>query len=862
MSGISKKLMGTTAAGGGELLAIEDVFSTYLYTGNGSTQVIKNGINLGQSFGSGSVEFEQNSSYLKLPSEITLTGNFTVEAMVWSNSSFTSQNQVLGSDVGGGSNLNTQVYIQNSTNYLGLYDNSSAYFSTSAVPQDQWVHIAITRSGSTVTFYINGTASGTASTSATIAIWAVGALLAGSTVYEDYYGYLSNVRVVDGTAVYTGSFTPPTSDLTAVSGTELLTCQGDDPFVDNSPNAFTITQNGNPQAATFGPFDAAEPGEGGMVWIKSRTEGTYGGHALYDTERGATNPNNVLSTSGDAGVSATAAQYTSSPADRDLTSFNSDGFSLGPDSYFTKNTSGNNYASWTFRKAPRFFDCVEYTGNGALVTLQHSLGVAPGCVMVKRTDAAGDWIVYHRSTGATPKALYTQLNTTDARSGNTNVWNNADPTATEFYIGPAVSLTNISGANYVAYLFAHDPLGPSGDGSDGLIACGSYTGTGAAGNFVNLGWEPQWLLIKNASNPDNWWVLDNMRGLVTSGNDSLLQPNLSDAEVGSVNFADVAATGFYPQYGNSSGQTYIYIAIRRGPMRAPTSGTEVFDVEKTSGVSQPVLTTGFPTDLHAFKTTDVSQGAYWAARLTEKALVSSETSAETGDFTAWDSNTTVKTSVGSTGYVHYNFRRAPGFFDVVAYSGNSVAGRTVPHNLGVAPEMMIVKRRDGAFSWAVYHTGDGIGGNNGVSFLNLDIAAFSGVNYWNSTAPTEDAFTVGSDVVVNGSGTYVAYLFATLPGVSKVGSYTGTGAIQAVDCGFTSGARFVLIKRTDGTSPWWLWDTARGITTAADPFLDLNSDASETTGLDWLDPASSGFELPAGGNNNISGRTYIFLAIA
>ena len=95
-----------------------------------------------------------------------------------------------------------------------------------------------------------------------------------------------------------------------------------------------------------------------------------------------------------------------------------------------------------------------------------------------------------------------------------------------------------------------------------------------------------------------------------------------------------------------------------------------------------------------------------------------------------------------------------------------------------------------------------------------------------------------------------------------MGSYTGTGATQTIDCGFTSGARFVLIKRTDSTSPWWVWDTARGIVSGNEPWLELNSTSQETTGYDWLDPDSSGFQLPASGNNNLSGASYIFYAIA
>jgi hypothetical protein len=116
---------------------------------------------------------------------------------------------------------------------------------------------------------------------------------------------------------------------------------------------------------------------------------------------------------------------------------------------------------------------------------------------------------------------------------------------------------------------------------------------------------------------------------------------------------------------------------------------------------------------------------------------------------------------------------------------------------------------------------------------------------------------------VSGS-TYIAYLFATLDGVSKVGSYTGTGADLNVDCGFSAGARFILIKRADSTGDWYYWDSVRGIAVGNDPYLLLNSTAVEVTGTDYIDPLSSGFTVTSSAPAalNASGGTYIFLAIA
>jgi hypothetical protein len=113
-------------------------------------------------------------------------------------------------------------------------------------------------------------------------------------------------------------------------------------------------------------------------------------------------------------------------------------------------------------------------------------------------------------------------------------------------------------------------------------------------------------------------------------------------------------------------------------------------------------------------------------------------------------------------------------------------------------------------------------------------------------------------------GTYVAYLFASAPGVSKVGSYTGNGSSQTINCGFTAGARFFLVKRTSATGDWWVWDSARGITAPADPALALNNAAVEVTSTDSVDPTGVGIIVnqDATTNINVNGATYIFLAIA
>ena len=107
------------------------------------------------------------------------------------------------------------------------------------------------------------------------------------------------------------------------------------------------------------------------------------------------------------------------------------------------------------------------------------------------------------------------------------------------------------------------------------------------------------------------------------------------------------------------------------------------------------------------------------------------------------------------------------------------------------------------------------------------------------------------------------FLFASVPGVSKVGSYTGNSSTQTIDCGFTNGARFVMIKSsTLNNTEWMVFDSHRGILAGNDPLLEISTTDGNTITTDWIDPANSGFIVNALGDINSNGETYIFYAIA
>jgi len=599
-------------------------------------------------------------------------------------------------------------------------------------------------------------------------------------------------------------------------------------------------------------------GEGGLVWIKSRSSSSD--HFLFDTERG---PQKRLITN------ATLGEYDLSSSGG-LSAFNADGFNIG--SYAGINSNAVDFASWTFRKAPKFFDVVTWTGNGqSTQTIPHNLGSAPGFITIKATGLTQSWWSYHRSLGT---GKYLKLETTGAAVSNSIVTATSD---SNFTVG---STTTSTGQTYVAYLFAHNDgdgeFGP--DGSQDIIKCGSYTGNGSSnGPDIDLGFEPQWLIIKRTSGTDDWYLFDTMRGF-TADSDYPLSADSSNGESSAVTMVDPVSTGFKltssNQAVNASGNNYIYMAIRRGPLAVPTDATEVFATDtsasSTAQAANPPVQyySGFPVDMMLQKATQAVSANYSHARLTNGRLRTDSTAVETVVADYFDTNQgyrPISLSANSS-YIAHLWKRAPGYFDLVAFSGDGTSGRTVSHNLGVAPEMMWVKSRSAggstSYRWGVYHKD---AGNYKVFYLSEDSTATPGAASWQTTTPTDSVFTLGSGWGVNKlNETYIAYLFATAPNVSKISSYTGNGSSQTINCGFTSGARFILIKRTDATGDWYIWDTTRGIIAGNDPHLSLNTTAAQVTTDDSIDPASSGFIVNqvSATNINVSSAEYIFYAIA
>tara|TARA_Y100001973_G_scaffold97969_1_gene154849 strand:+ start:1357 stop:3264 length:1908 start_codon:yes stop_codon:yes gene_type:complete len=628
---------------------------------------------------------------------------------------------------------------------------------------------------------------------------------------------------------------------------------GGSTYVDDVFSTYLFNGNSGNQTITNGINFA---GEGGMVWCKTRGSSTH--YEIADTERGTTNPRVLRSNETDAEVSGDVGS-----------GFTSSGFSLGFVSGDV-NYSGRANVSWSFRKAPGFFDMVTWSGNDtAGRQIPHNLGSVPGCIMVKKTSGSESWEVYHRGIDATtPQNYRLRLNSNTTRLDGAT-WSNTAPTATHFTLG-SVNNVNGSGDTYIAYIFAHDEQ-IFGDNEDqSIIKCGSYIGNGSESNgtTVNLGWEPQWLLIKRATGQDHWGIIDTMRGWTADGTANVLFPNRINSEDVGANSALPTSTGFQLHTTNSewNGNTerYIYMAIRRpdGYVGKPAeAGTDVYtQVYGTSNSDVPAFVSGFITDF-AFNRSPTATENWWTqSRITgNKYLIANSTASEaTSSPNKWDyMNGWYSATNDQSPYVSWMWKRHAGF-DVVNYKGSS-NNLQISHNLGKTPEMIWIKNRTNSGDWYVYHKEI-----NYTYYLRLNSAEQKqgSAKFLSNPTSTQVGLSGSEPMTNNFNNEYIMILLASVDGISKVGSYTGTGASgNSITLGFQP--RFLLVKNADRNGVnWIIYDTLRGWTGTDDIFIGLNQTFPQGT-TTIGPPTSTGFTVNATNTSlNASGENYIYYAHA
>ncbi|MDO1582438.1 DUF7483 domain-containing protein [Rhizobium oryzicola] len=276
---------------------------------------------------------------------------------------------------------------------------------------------------------------------------------------------------------------------------------------------------------------------GGLVWHKGQDNSVA--NSFYDSGRGLA-----------SGRLASDTQNAQAGSVGAVTAFNSNGFNLS--NALSSNISSYKYVAWSFIKSARFFDVLTWTGTSSLNrSIAHGLGVAPGLIIVKRTDTAEDWWVGHNSLtgGISNSAQFLKLN--DTVAGTSGLGLSAD--ATSITLDQSSLFYNAGGKQYVAYVFAHDTS------SDGVVQCGGYTISGGADAVVNLGWEPQFVLWKPSSIAStNWRIFDIPRtwGITLIPNSTASELPYDILTKTSTGFTAVGAS--HPTNGN-----YVYMAIRK-----------------------------------------------------------------------------------------------------------------------------------------------------------------------------------------------------------------------------------------------------------------------------------------------------------
>ena len=756
--------------------------------------------------------FDGGANYLSLSSAAALsgTGNFTLECWI-KPIAYSGQDNCIYETRGGSG----WVLFINSSGYLQAYDTTGSLSSASTqiVSLNVWQHIAFVQHSNTYKFFINGTLCGSFASGGFSAATAlrIGTRSDGT---NSFRGLISNFRTVSGTAIYTASFTVPSSPLTSVSGTTLLTLQNST-FLDNSANSYSITANGTARVSALSPF---EPNEQTDSLVDSPTNGSAssGGDAggtvvgnyatlnplqatnstLTDGNLRATSSSGLAITQATFGISSGKWYWEWLIVTEQNASYSTPRFGVCTANLKPGDNDNTSSEAWTvFSYIGGLSTSSNGTGNVGTLTGPPANWSNNDLVMIAVDYDAGKLWMGRNGTW---------FNGWNAVSGTNFVFNNLSLTKILFpfthVAGGAVVYANF-GARPFAYAApagfkslntANLPTSTILKGSD-YFDTKLYTGNGSTQTISGLAFSPDLVWIKKRSAAADHNLVDSVR---VGTRPYLLYPNLTNAE--------------NTTYANSV---------------------------------QSLDTTGFTVGSDSDVNASSASISAWC----------------------WDAGTsTVSNTAGSiTSTVRAN---ASAGFSIVTYTGNGTAGATVGHGLGAAPSMIIVKSRDataGYLNWGVYHSAIG---NTNALYLNTTAAQSTDINEWNNTSPTSTVFTLGFS---SGNGhninnqKYVCYCFSPVSGYSSAFSYTGNASVDGpmVNLGFRP--RLILYKNatTAGTN-WILVDTARDTYNVLTAGLRPNLSNAEAA-PDTMDILSNGFKMrDSGQQGNASGATIIGFAWA
>jgi len=780
--------------------------------------------------------------------------------------------------------------------YVAVRDNSSSYvfrIITNRKLRDPsaWYHILVkfdstasTPSSTDCALYINGvretdlagevlpSQNDTTRFNSNVEHY-VGQWNSDSSFYLD--GHLAEVNFIDGQALDASDF-GETGTYGEWKPIEYSGTYGTNGFylpfkADYSVEGFsTVTWRGNGVNSQYIGGTGFRPS---LTWIKERS--STSAHQLHDQVRGA---GNALY-SNDTGQE----DYSSTT----LQAFSNDGFTVG--SHGAVNASGDTYVAWNWdmgADTPTGFGCVTYKGNGGTQSIS-GFGFSPDLVWVKNRSSAEEHALVDTVRGAN-KIL--ESDTSDTEATYTDGLTKFDPDG--FSIGGS-SRFSANSDNYVAW--GWDMGGTSVSNTSGSITSTVRANTTYGQSIVKytsaagactvghgLSSAPELILYKTLTSND--WVVYH----TSVGNANKLRLNTNAAQASTSDFNSTSPTSSVFTDSVTGGATnmiaYCFHSV---------SGYSKIGSFSGSGSSGNTITTGFRPAFLLVKQTNASGENWYIFDSTREPLGELDTALKPDESNAEATSSTKKVEFTSTGfklnstnsalnasgstYIYYavaggmdsiSTYNTTGSIDsrvkanptygqsIVSYVGTGSA-MTVGHGLDSTPEMIITKSRDRAENWFVYHEATGTGRE---IFLNTNGADGSNTNAM--TAVNATTFASSGDSPNRSGDNHIAYCFHSVTGYSKFGSYTGNGS--ATGTSVTTGFKpaFVMLKRTDGTGNWMMFDSTRSPTNTISDYLVAHDSQAEAS-YPFIDFNANGFQLKhTSSHANGNGNTYIYMAFA
>ena len=660
------------------------------------------------------------------------------------------------------------------------------------------------------------------------------------------------------------------------------------PIPSENFNIVLYTGNGSTQSITGVGFQPD------YVWIKERSQAES--HRWFDSTRGATQ--RLFSNS-------TSAQSTASDS---LTSFDSDGFSLGVSAGVNENSQS--YVAWCWKanggttssntdgtitstaqvNKRGGFSILTWTGTGAQGTIGHGLEDTPDVIISKRTDSTNNWSVYHKDLGLShtsyPNWIYLNLDAAEQNSGTAaNHPYYQAPSSTVIYQNTGTSEnTNVNAGQYISYCFAE---------KTGYSSFGSYTGNGSDnGPIVNTGFEVRWIMLKNTTGTHSWLIYDASRP-GTSVTGDLLYADTDQAENPLPPRVSFLTNGFQIVTSNTShnasGQTYIYMAFASDPSTAPVLA-DSFSTSTWLGNSGNQSLTGYGFRPNFVWIKNLDQGdahmLFDSVRMVENYINSNLTSAQASSATsllsfdsdgftlggdgrtntgtinysgwAWKANSIATINTDGSVQAIVNANTNTGFSIGRHTAPSSEQNYTIGHGLSQKPDMVLFKRIDAAGGWYTWHKD--LSQDDYYLYLhdNFDEAQLTqDTRVWGQQAFTSTTISARSNYTVDVNSDVIAYCFHAVSGFSDFGVYQGNGVSvgPTITIGFQPD--FVLIKNRTNTADWVLYDSVRGGTLKVSP----NTSTAEATvnGVNFL---ATGFSINGtdGALNGGASDFYIYAA--